>query len=82
MIFLAPLTGLIAAAVTVPTLLTFYLLRLRRRPVRVSTTMFWLPIGEDLEANVPLRMLRASWLLLLHLLKRVRRLTSPASTLR
>lgn len=68
MIFLAPLTGLIAAAITVPTLLAFYLLRLRRRPVRVSTTMFWLPVGEDLEANVPLRMLRASWLLLLHLM--------------
>ncbi|MEM9064316.1 MAG: VWA domain-containing protein [Planctomycetota bacterium] len=68
MIFLAPLLGLIAGAISVPTLIAFYLLRLRRRPVRVSTTMFWLPAGLDVEANVPLRMIRASWLLLLHLL--------------
>lgn len=59
---------MLAAAITTPILLVLYLLKLRRRPVRVSTTMFWPKATEDVQANVPLRMLRPSWLLLLHLL--------------
>jgi hypothetical protein len=66
--FLDPNPALLAAAITVPVLLVLYLLKLRRRPVRVSTTMFWPKATEDVQANVPLRMLRPSWLLLLHLL--------------
>jgi len=68
MSFLAPVPALIAAAIAVPVLVAFYLLKLRRRPVRVSSTMLWDQAVQDLQANVPLRWLRPSWLLLLHLL--------------
>lgn len=57
-----------AAAVAGPVLISLYLLRLRRRPVRVSTVRYWPPAVKDVQVNVPLRMLRPSWLLLLHLL--------------
>jgi hypothetical protein len=68
MTFLAPIAALVAGAIALPALLALYLLKLRRRPVRVSTTLFWTQAVEDLEANVPLRWLRASWLLALHVL--------------
>ncbi len=68
MSFLTPIPALIAAALAVPALLLLYFLRLRRRPVRVSTTMFWDQAVRDLQVNVPWRMIRPSWLLLLQLL--------------
>lgn len=49
-------------------MLLFYFLKLRRRPVRVSTVRFWVSSTEDLQVNAPFRMIRPSWLLLLHLL--------------
>ena len=64
---LAPWTAISAAALAVPALLALYFLKLRRRPVRVSTIQFWPKASDDVQANVPLRMMRASWLLLLHL---------------
>lgn len=66
--FLAPWAGITAAAIAVPTLLALYLLKLRRRPARVSTIEFWPKADDDLQANVPLRMVKPSWLLFLHLL--------------
>lgn len=57
-----------AAAAAGPMLILLYLLRLRRRPVRVSTVRYWPHAARDVQVNVPLRMLRPSWLLLLHLL--------------
>ena len=66
--FLAPIPAIAAAAVAVPALLVFYLLRLKRRPVRVSSTMLWEDAAHDLQVNVPLRWLRPSWLLLLQLI--------------
>ena len=68
MSFLAPLPMLVAGAITVPALISLYLLKLRRRPVTVSSVQFWTNSTRDLQVNVPLRFLRASWLLLLHLL--------------
>jgi hypothetical protein len=68
MTFLAPAAAITAAGVGVPILLALYLLKLRRRPVRVGSILFWPRAQEDVQANVPLRMLRPSWLLLLHLL--------------
>lgn len=68
MTFLAPASGLVAAGVAVPLLLALYFLKLRRREVRISTTMLWESAIKDLEANVPLRWLRWSWLLALQLL--------------
>ncbi|MBL8762210.1 MAG: BatA and WFA domain-containing protein [Phycisphaerae bacterium] len=68
MTLLAPTAALVAGAIALPAVLALYLLKLRRRPVRVSTTLFWNAASEDLQANVPLRWLRRSWLLVLHLL--------------
>lgn len=68
MTFLTPIPALIAAAISVPLLLALYLLKLRRRPLRVASTLFWPRASEDAQVNVPLRWLRPSWLLLLHLL--------------
>lgn len=68
MTLLAPGAMLLAAALTVPALVVFYLLKLRRRPLRVTSTMFWEQAAHDLQVNVPLRWVRPSWLLLLHAL--------------
>jgi len=68
MSFLDPMSAIVGACIAVPVLLGLYLLKLRRRPVRVSSTLLWRAAAEDAQANVPLRWLRASWLLLLHLL--------------
>lgn len=68
MTFLSPASALIAAAIAIPVLVTLYLLKLRRRPMRVSTTAFWEQAEKDLQANVPLRWLKPSWLLFLHLI--------------
>src|SRR5262249_55611964 len=66
--FLSPLTAIVAAAVTVPALLVLYFLKLRRRAVRVSSTLLWERAVQDLQVNTPFRWLRASWILLLQLL--------------
>lgn len=68
MTLLSPTAAIVAGAIALPAVLALYLLKLRRRPVRVSSTLFWTAASEDLQANVPLRWLRRSWLLLLHLL--------------
>ena len=68
MTLLAPMAALGVGLAGGLVVLTFYLLKLRRRPVRVSTTMFWEDHTRDLEANVPFRWVRPSWLLFLHLL--------------
>lgn len=68
MTFLAPTSALIAAAVVLPLLVAMYLLKLRRRPLRVSSIVLWEKFGSDVQVNVPLARPRASWLLLLHVL--------------
>ncbi len=68
MIFLAPTAALVAGAIALPTLAVLYLLKLRRRPLRVSSTLLWRQAYEDLEANIPWRWVRPSWLVLVHLL--------------
>jgi hypothetical protein len=65
--FLAPIPAIIAAALTVPVLLAYYLLKLRRRPVRVSSTLLWMQAVRDVQVNVPFRWLRPTWLLFLQL---------------
>lgn len=65
MTLLAPGVAVVAAAIAGPLLVALYLLRLRRRPVRVSSILFWQRVTRDLEANVPLRLLRPTALLLL-----------------
>ncbi|MBL9001159.1 MAG: VWA domain-containing protein [Phycisphaerae bacterium] len=66
--FLHPGAGLLAAAIAGPVLLVLYLLRLRRRPARVSSILFWPVAVRDVQVNEPLRRVRPSWLLALHAL--------------
>ncbi len=68
MILLAPTAAIIGAAICTPLLVLLYLLKLRRRPVRVSTIAFWEQAEKDLQANVPLRWIRPTWILLIQLL--------------
>lgn len=68
MVLLAPTAAILAAAACLPLLVLLYLLKLRRRPVRVSAIAFWEQAEKDLQANVPLRWIRPNWLLLLHVL--------------
>ena len=66
--FLAPGAGILAAAIGGSALLFLYFLKLRRKPMRVSSTLFWAQATTDLQVNAPFRWLRASWLLLLQAL--------------
>ena len=68
MIFLSPIAGLIAAAVGVATVLVLYMLKLRRRPVAVSSTLLWSQAIKDMEGNIPWQRLSPSVLLWVHLL--------------
>jgi hypothetical protein len=63
---IAPLAliGLIA----LPIIVAFYMLRLRRRDLRVGSTFLWQQLVRDVEANAPWQRLRFSWLLLVQLL--------------
>ncbi len=67
MTFLAPIAGIVAAAITAPLLVLLYFLKLRRRPVRISSTLLWTRAVEDLQVNTPFRILRPSILLFLQL---------------
>lgn len=66
--FLDPAAGILALSIGLPVLLLFYFLKLRRRAVRVSSSMLWQDAARDLQVNVPWRLIRPSWLLLLQLL--------------
>lgn len=68
MTFLAPIAGVVAGAIGGAVVLLVWMLKLRRRPVRVSTTMLWVRAVRDMEGNVPWQMARPSVLLFLHLL--------------
>ncbi|MDP7005435.1 MAG: VWA domain-containing protein [Phycisphaerales bacterium] len=67
MTWVTPSVGLIFGAITLPLLLLLYFLRLRRKSLRVSSTMLWESAVEDLHANTPFQRLRPSMLLLLQL---------------
>mgnify|MGYP006279587545 FL=1 len=68
MTLLSPIAGLIGALIGAPLLVAYYLLKLKRRPVRVSSTMYWEQAVHDLQVNVPFRWVRPTLLFLLHLL--------------
>lgn len=68
MTFLTPLLAGIVAAITVPTLIILYFLKLRRRDLEVSTTLLWRKAIQDLQANAPFQKIRRNILLLLQLL--------------
>ncbi len=66
--FLNPLVAGIAAAITIPSLLLLYFLKLRRREVAVSSTYLWRKAIQDLQVNAPFQKLRKNLLLLLQML--------------
>ena len=68
MTFLTPWSAMFAAALAVPLLLLLYFLKLRRRTLRVPSTLLWPGARDDLQVNVPFQRLRYSILLLLQLL--------------
>lgn len=68
MSFLTPFTALIAAAVAVPALVALYFLKLKRRSVKVPTTLLWQRAVHDVQVNTPFQKLKSSWLLWLQLL--------------
>ena len=53
---------------SLPVIVAFYMLRLRRRDVAVGSTFLWQQLVRDVEANAPWQRLRFSWLLLVQLL--------------
>ncbi len=68
MTLLAPADAIVAATVGGLLLLVLYILRLRRRPLRVSTILHWPKAAVDAQANEPFQRLRPSWLLALQAL--------------
>lgn len=68
MTLLAPTSALLAGLICGPVLVLLYFLKLRRRPLRVSSTLLWERAVRDLQVNAPFRWLRPSWMLLLQAL--------------
>jgi Ca-activated chloride channel homolog len=64
--FLTPL-GFLLAALAVPILL-LYMLKLRRKPVQVSSTLLWTRLLRDRQANAPWQKIKRNLLLFLQLL--------------
>jgi Ca-activated chloride channel family protein len=67
MSFLAPLS-LLWLLLLAPMILFFYLLKLKRREVEVSSVYLWSQLIKDVQANSPFQKLRKNLLLLLQLL--------------
>jgi Ca-activated chloride channel homolog len=63
---IAPLA--LIGLISLPIIVAFYMLRLRRRDVPIGSTFLWQQLVRDVEANAPWQRLRFTWLLLVQLL--------------
>lgn len=63
--FLAPLAFWFG--LTIPILLVFYLLKRRRVPVKVPSTLLWKRYLAETQASAPFQRLRSNWLLILQI---------------
>ncbi len=68
MTLLDPLSAIVAFTIAAPLLVLLYFLKLRRRRLRVGSTLLWQRAVQDLQVNEPFRWLRVSSLLFLQLL--------------
>jgi hypothetical protein len=65
--FIDPLS-LLWLGLVVPAIVLLYLLKLKRRPVTVSSVLLWSQLLKDVQANAPFQKLRRNLLLFLQLL--------------
>ena len=68
MTLLQPWAAVIAGGVGLGVLTLLYILKLRRRALRVGSTMLWEQALSEVEANTPWRRLRIDWLFVLQAL--------------
>ncbi len=68
MSFLALTSALIAAGITIPSLVALYFLKRRRRIVPVSSTFLWKQALQDLQVNAPFQRIRRNLLLMLQMI--------------
>ncbi|MBI1337477.1 MAG: VWA domain-containing protein [Phycisphaera sp.] len=68
MTFIAPIAGLVAAAIAIPALVSLYFLKLRRRQLDVGSTLLWKKAIQDLQVNAPFQKMKRNLLLLLQLI--------------
>lgn len=68
MSFLNPLGALIAAGIALPLLVALYFLKLKRKPLKVPSTLLWKRAVQDLQVNAPFQRIRNSLLLWVQLL--------------
>ncbi|MGJ8637596.1 MAG: vWA domain-containing protein [Phycisphaerales bacterium] len=66
--FLEPIAGIVAGSIGCVLVLLFWMLKLRRKPVRVSSTMLWKRSIRDIEGNIPWQRVKPSMLLFMQLL--------------
>src|ERR1043166_1401923 len=75
MVFLVPIA--LALGISLPIVVVFYLLKVRRHDEEVSSTFLWNDLIRDLAAHEPLQRLKWSLLLVLQLIG-LALITSPA----
>ena len=68
MSFLNPLGAVLAAGIALPLLISLYFLKLKRKPLKVPSTLLWKRAVQDLQVNAPFQRIRNSLLLWIQLL--------------
>lgn len=66
--FISPLIAAIAAAITIPTLVSLYFLKLKRKRMVIPSTLLWQRAVQDLQVNAPFQRIRNNLLLWVQLL--------------